>query len=128
MPKQINAWNDQRGSTAVEFALVAPVFIVLVVGILYMCIGLFTVGSLHYAVEEGARCWAVKSTVCTDAATTVAYTNSRYFGPGTSPNFVPDSTGGCGRSVSADLNYVMNLGLTRITVPITATACYPPTN
>ena len=128
MPNQIKAWNDQCGATAVEFALVGPIFIALVIGILYMCIGLFTVGSLHYAVEEGARCWAVKSTVCTDAATTVAYTNSRYFGPGTSPNFVTDSTGGCGRSVSANLNYVMNLGIKQITVPITATACYPPTS
>lgn len=125
MRKQINAWDDKRGTTAVEFALVSPVFIVLVIGILYMCIGLFTVGSLHYAVEEGARCASIKSTVCTDQTTTVAYTNSHYFGPGTSPNFVYNGAAVCGHSVSASLNYVMNLGLTQLTVPITAAACYP---
>jgi Flp pilus assembly protein TadG len=125
MRKQIYAWNDERGTTAVEFAIVAPVFIVLVIGTLYMCIALFTVGSLHYAVEEGARCASVKATVCTDASTTVAYTKNHYFGAGTSPTFTPNLTATCGSSMTGNLNYVMDLGLTQFTIPISATACFP---
>ncbi len=124
MRNEINSFNDERGTTAVEFAIVAPVFIVLVIGIIYMCIGLFTVGSMHNAVEEGARCASVKTTVCTDAATTIAYTKSHYFGPGTSPKFTYAATT-CGNSVSASLNYVMNLGLKQLSVPVSATACFP---
>jgi Flp pilus assembly protein TadG len=125
MRKQIYAWNDERGTTVVEFAILAPVFILLVIGLIYMCIGLFTVGSLHYAVEEGARCASVKTTLCTDASTTIAYTQSHYFGPGTSPTFTYAGATACGQSVSGSLNYVMNLGLTQLTIPVSATACFP---
>ena len=123
MRNKIHAWSDERGTTAVEFAIVGPVFIVLVIGTLYMCIALFTVGSLHYAVEEGARCASVKTTVCTDASTTLAYTNNHYFGTGV-PSFTY-AAATCGQSVSASLNYTMDLGLSKINIPITAAACFP---
>ena len=124
MRNKIHAWSDERGTTAVEFAIVGPVFIVLVIGTLYMCIALFTVGSLHYAVEEGARCASVKTTVCTDASTTLAYTKNHYFGPGTMPTFTY-AAATCGQSVKASLNYTMDLGLSKINIPITAAACFP---
>lgn len=119
----INAWNDRRGTTAIEFAIVAPVFIMLVIGLIYMCLVLFEVGSLHYAVEEGARCASVKSTVCTDSSAIVAYTKNHYFGP-TSPTFTPASAA-CGNSVTGSTNLKMDLGLVTLTIPITATACFP---
>jgi Flp pilus assembly protein TadG len=120
---QKTAWNDERGTTAVEFAMVAPIFIALVIGILYLCLCLFLIGSLHYAVEEGARCASVRTTVCKDASTTVAYVQSRYFGP-SSPTFTY-AAAACGNSVSGSINYVAQLGLTQFTIPIAATACFP---
>jgi Flp pilus assembly protein TadG len=117
------AWNDERGTTAVEFAIVGPLFIALVVGMLYLCLCLFLVGSLHYAVEEGARCASVRTTVCNDATTIVSYAQSRYFGP-SSPTFTY-AAAPCGNSVSGSINYVVELGLKQVTVPIAATACFP---
>jgi hypothetical protein len=118
------AWNDQRGTTAVEFAIVAPVFIMLVIGMFGASIALYAVGSLHYAVEEGARCASVRTSVCTDATATLDYTKSHYYGPIGSPTFTVASQT-CGNSVSASANYVMDVGLTKFNVPITATACFP---
>jgi Flp pilus assembly protein TadG len=117
------ACSDARGTTAVEFAIVSPVFIALVVGMMYTALCLFLVGSLHFAVEDGARCASVRTTVCSDATTTVAYTQSHYFGP-SSPTFT-FATPACGKSVSASINYVAQLGLTQFTIPISATACFP---
>ena len=119
----MTSWKDERGTSAVEFAIVGPVFIMLVIGLLYLCLSLFLIGSLHFAVEEGARCASVKTTICSDAATTVAYAQSRYFGP-SSPTFTYQAAG-CGNSVSATVNYVVELVIRRVTVPIAATACYP---
>lgn len=119
----IIAWNDERGTTAVEFAIVGPLFIALVIGMLYLCMCLFAVGSLHYAVKEGARCASVRTTVCSDETTIVSYAQSRYFGP-SSPTFTYTATA-CGNSVSGSLNYAIELVLTQVTVPITATACFP---
>jgi Flp pilus assembly protein TadG len=116
--------RDRRGTTAVEFAIVAPVFIAMLIGTLALCVGLFLVGSLHFAVEDGARCASVKTTICSDAASTVAYTQSRYFGPNLSPTFTY-AAAACGNSVSASISYSMNVGFTTYTIPISATACFP---
>lgn len=118
------ARNNERGTTAVEFAIVAPVLVALLVGTFGLCIALFLVGSLHYAVEEGARCASVKTLVCSNAATTVAYAQSHYFGPSASPTFTY-AAAACGNSVSASVNYSMNVGFGTFTVPINATACFP---
>ena len=117
-------WNDEHGTTLIEFAIVGPLFIGLVIGILYLCLALFLVGSLHYAVEEGARCASIRSTVCSDQTTTISYAKNHYYGP-SSPNFTYNPAAACGNSVSASISYVLQLGLTQVTVPIAATACYP---
>jgi Flp pilus assembly protein TadG len=120
---------NQQGTTAVEFAIVAPVFIALLVGTFAFCVALFLVGSLHYAVEEGARCASVK-TVCANAAgqpdaiATEAYAKSHYFGPNVSPTFTY-APAACGNSVSASINYSMNVGFRTLRIPISATACLP---
>ena len=116
--------RDDRGTTAVEFAIIAPVFIMMLVGTFYVCLTLFLAGSLHYAVQQAARCASVNTTVCRDSATTVSYAQSHYFGPAASPTFTYAATG-CGNSVSASLNYVMNLGMTKLTVPVSAASCFP---
>ena len=121
---RMKSWKDERGTTAVEFAIVGPVFLLLVVGFLYLCLSLFLVGSLNFAVEEGARCASVRTTVCSDTATTVAYAQARYFGP-SSPTFTYQAAAACGKSVSGSVSYVVELVVRRITVPVTATACYP---
>jgi len=115
---------DQEGTTAVEFAIIAPVFIALLVGTIALCVALFLIGSLHFAVEDGARCASVKTTICSDAASTVAYTQSHYFGPDVSPTFTY-AAAACGNSVSASISYSMNVGFRTFTVPISATACFP---
>jgi Flp pilus assembly protein TadG len=119
---------DDGGTTAVEFAIVAPVFVALLVGTISLCIGLFLIGSLHFAVQEGARCASVR-TECRvngspDATATVAYTQNQYVGPAVSPTFTY-AAAPCGNSVSASINYSMNLGFKTFTLPISATACFP---
>lgn len=117
--------GDERGTTAIEFAIVGPIFIFLLIGIFYLCMGFAVAGSMHYAVEEGARCASVRTTVCSDDGTTIAYTKSHYFGPGNQPTFIYDPAAPCGHSVSGSIIYVVDLGLKQITVPITAAACFP---
>lgn len=118
-----SAWRSNRGATAVEFALIAPALVTVVVGTFYLCMALFEVASMHFAVEDGARCASVNSTTCGSASAIVNYTQSRYFGPNT-PTFTY-AAAACGNSVSASVTYVANLGVTSVSVPITTKACYP---
>lgn len=130
----IKVWDDRHGTTAVEFAIVAPVFIVLIIGTLYLCMGLSVAASMHYAVEAGARCASVSKTLvqmsgttalCSDDASTRSYTQNHYYGPSSMPTFVPNSNASCGNEVKGTISYVIDLGLKRITVPISAKACFP---
>ena len=115
---------DQQGTTAVVFAIIAPVLIALIVGTLASCVALFLIGSLHYAVEESARCASIITNICSDSATTIAYAQSDYFGPSLSPAFTY-AAAACGNSVSASVSYSMNVGYRTLTIPISATACFP---
>jgi hypothetical protein len=96
----------------------------MLLGTIALCIALFLIGSLHYAVEEGARCRSVKTTICTDGPTTVAYAQNHYFGPAVSPTFTY-AAAACGNSVNASISYSMNVGFRTFVVPISATACFP---
>lgn len=117
--------RDQQGTTAVEFGIVAPVFIALLLGTMGLCVALFLVGSLHFAVEDGARCASVKTTICADGPTTIAYTQSRYLGPsGVTPTFTY-AAAACGNSVSASITYSVNVLFKTLVIPISATACFP---
>ena len=115
---------NQEGTTAVEFAIVAPVLTLLLIGTIGLCFALFLVGSLHFAVEDGARCASVQTTICSDATSTIAYTQSRYLGPNVSPTFTY-AAAACGKSVSASISYSMDVGFRTFVIPISATACFP---
>ena len=117
--------RDQQGTTAVEFGIIAPVFIALLLGTIGLCVALFLIGSLHFAVEDGARCASVKTTICADGPTTIAYTQSRYLGPsGVTPTFTY-AAAACGNSVSASITYSVNVLFKTLVIPISATACFP---
>jgi Flp pilus assembly protein TadG len=125
-------YRNQEATTAVEFAIVAPLFILLVFGTIGLAFVLYLVGSLHFAVEDGARCAAVRgSWQCTNPTSTVAYTQSRYMGPNVAPTFTYADVATCGAagyggsSVTGTVNYSWNIGYRTFVTPISATACYP---
>ena len=115
--------KDRAGATAVEFALVLPAFVSLIVG--GLCAGqlAFAVSGLQFAVQEGARCAAVKTTVCTSGASTISYAAAQYQGPAIAPSFTYAASG-CGHTVSATGSYVFMIPVT-VSLPLTATACFP---
>jgi TadE-like protein len=117
-------WSHCRGTTAVEFGIILPALITLLVGALYLCMGLFVAGSLQFAVEDAARCASVNTGTCKDAGTITSFASSRYFGPGSAPTFTY-AAAACGNSVTGSTNFAANLGIKTITVPISAAACFP---
>ena len=115
--------RDKRGTSAIEFAFVGPVFLMLVIGTMYGCMMLYSMASLHYAVEEGARCASVKTTVCTNSTTTISYAQTAYNGPG-APTFT-STTPACGHAVTGTTNFTLSAGVASWSVPLSATACFP---
>lgn len=117
-------WRDDRGATAVEFALVAPAAVMLLVGIMSLSLMLFSVGNMHFAVEAAARCASAIPSVCSSPAAVVAYANSRYSGALITPVFTYASAA-CGNQVSASITYTFDVGMFQQSVPLSATSCFP---
>jgi Flp pilus assembly protein TadG len=117
--------HDSRGATAVEFAMVLPVFIALIVGGLYACIAVFTSASLQYAAEQAARCSSVNTGTCSSSGTTTAYAQTVYYGPAAPAATFTYSTPACGHTVNGSVSYIFDFGLKKLTVPISASACFP---
>jgi Flp pilus assembly pilin Flp len=61
-------WRDKRGAAVVEFALVVPLLLLLLFGIIDMSRAFYTLNNLASAVREGARRGAVMATDPTTGA------------------------------------------------------------
>lgn len=123
---------DRRGVAAIEFALLAPAFLMLLIGTMTMGVLLFTASSLHFATEAAARCASVKSTVCKDAPTTVAFAASNYFGSKNAAAFTCSgrvcggTAASCGNKVAGTVTVTLDVGiLPSFSTPLHADACYP---
>jgi Flp pilus assembly protein TadG len=117
-------WKNERGAAAAEFALVVIPFLGLVLGIIWVSMMLYANHTLQYAAEDAARCWSIKTTICTSAATTQTYASGRYSGPNIAPAFVATQVS-CGHKVTGTANFPLTTGLLNTTVPLSATACFP---
>jgi Flp pilus assembly protein TadG len=112
-----------QGATAVEFALVAPAFLALVLGGLSLCVLLYSNVSLQDAAEQGARCFSVDTSTCGSASAAQTYAKGFYYGVG-APTFTA-STPACGHQVAATVTLELAAVLTNLSVPLTASACFP---
>lgn len=116
-------WRDARGGSAVEFGLLLPVFVMLILGAISASQLMFAVNSLHYAVEEAARCGAINTAACGTLTETQDFAKGRYSGPKLQAQFVA-SDAGCGRRVRATGAFRLEAGVAAWDVPIAAESCF----
>ncbi len=116
--------GDRRGTTAVEMALVLPMLVMLVMGVINGSLLAAVVSSMNFAVQEAARCSAVNHTTCGASQDTVAFAQARYDGPAAMPAFAADLVA-CGYRVTASTEFTLNVGIAVYDVPLSAEACFP---
>lgn len=137
--------NGERGSSAVEFALVVPIMLFLTVGSIYFALLMYAVVSLHQATEAAVRYASVQiaanggtapSALSATSSTTGSVANyavNHYFGPGINPNFTytasntgcaTTSTGtGTSNKVVGTGTFVLIGGIKNASISLSATAC-----
>lgn len=116
--------HDTAAVAAAEFALVVPVFLLLVFGTINTCLMLAAVNDIHYAAERTARCQAVNVTgACPNADT---YAKGIYRGPAVTGLLFTATPGqACGLRVVGRGTYTLITGFDATAVSISAQACYP---
>ncbi len=122
-----NAWRlDNRGTTAIEFALIAPTLFLMLFGCMEFGRMVWTEGALNFAVQEAARCASVTPSTCGTASQITTYAANEI-----SPNYIPataftSTTATCGHQVNASFVYpFVMINLFPSTVTLTAMACLP---
>ncbi|MGQ0443831.1 MAG: TadE/TadG family type IV pilus assembly protein [Beijerinckiaceae bacterium] len=121
-------FNDQRGATAVEFALTMPVFLLMLLGVWQLCFGLWAQFALQHGAGMAARCMNVNPTVCgtSTISSTQSYAAAQSYGLNPSPSVFTVSNPTCGYQVSA--TYTVSPVVAHIGIPtytLYAQACFP---
>ena len=116
--------NDE-GASAAEFALVLPVFLLMVFGSIYTCMLVGAIVELHQVTEKAARCLSVNTVgACTNIN---SYGKGLYVGPTISNLTFIASTpaSGCGNQVVGAGDFTLFTGAGKVTAHLSSTACYP---
>lgn len=109
---------ERRGSVAVEFAMILPILLTLLMGGLNYGMAVFTYTRMDFAVESAARCWALDK--CHNEGDATNYATARASIAGVSFTAADDA---CGRKVSGTFDF--NLITMFPVIPLNVTACYP---
>lgn len=121
--------RENDGASAAEFALALVPFVGLVFGIIAISMMVYANKTLQYATEVAARYYSIQTGIGSNPSTASikTYAQNAYKGPAISPSFNP-TRGGCGPNgfqVAGTATFPLNTGLVNISVPLSASACYP---
>ena len=112
--------RERRGSTAVEMALVAPVFLAFILGIMQFGYALWLQNALNYSVAAAARCASL------GCSADIAGYAADVAGAGLASSVFTLSTASCGNQVTASYALPLSIPLVNSTsMTLTAQACYP---
>ena len=130
--KRLLKWSgvgDEHGATAAELALVLIPLIMLTIGTINLGMILYTMSTLHFAVENTARWTAIQTSLGTAPSSTAvqAHGVGVYKGPGLAVTFTPwtNTTRCSAQLITGTANYNFSTGITNTVLPLSATACYP---
>ncbi len=121
--------GDRRGVTTLEVAIVFPVFILMVLGVLDFSRALWLQGALQSAVEQAARCAAVDTVTCGSATQIESYAAGKVAGFAMPASVFTATAAACGQQVSASYPFTFipsNMPpFNTISLTLTAQSCRP---
>jgi Flp pilus assembly protein TadG len=118
-------WYDNRGASALEFALTAPVFFLFIFGIIEFGLLFWTQLGLQHGAELAARCASVYSLLRPNSNAITSYAAQQAFGLSLPSQTFTYSTPACGNQVSASYAFQFPEVLNLSPLTLTAQACFP---
>lgn len=125
--KLARIWRDQEGASAVEFALIAPVFFLFIFGIIAFGILFWTQIGLQHGAEMAARCASINTALCPNSnpSTITNYAMQQALGLSLPASTFTYTTPTCGNQVSGSYTFQFPDILNLSPLTITAQACFP---
>ena len=122
----VKFFKNTKGTTAVEFAITAPIFMMVIFGILECGSLMWTQLGLQHGAQMAARCASINTTICGNATDTQTYAAQQAYGLPVSSSVFTASNSSCGNQVSANYTYQFissYFGTPSLT--LTARSCFP---
>jgi Flp pilus assembly protein TadG len=117
--------SNTGGATALEFALCAPPFFMLVMGIVELGLLVWMQVSLQQGVEAAARCASINKIACASTTQIQDYAAAQTYGVHPPSSAFTVSTPACGNLVQASYTPTHLPSFPIPTQTLTARACFP---
>jgi Flp pilus assembly protein TadG len=115
---------DAAGATLVEYALIFPVLVLVLLGLIQVAGLVLTQSTLSYAVEEASRCAAVRPDICGTPDQIQTYAASLTSGLDVPASAFSVTTDACGQRIRAQATYTFLVSDLLPTPPtLTADVC-----
>lgn len=112
------------GTSAIEYAIILPVFLVFLLGIMDTGRLIWTYNTLHRATDAAARCASINKTKCATPAQIKDYAVKAAWGLNVTSSAFTVASLSCGVQVSASSPFkFVTPGLSDLS--LTASSCYP---
>lgn len=120
----LRLWRARDGAAAVEFAMVLPLLLLVLFGIMELGRVMWTQSALNFAVQEASRCMAVEAPACATTAGAQAFAAQKVAALKIPASAFAVTEQTCGRQVRAEISYSFVLWAVFPQAPkITARAC-----
>ena len=121
------AWRDERGASALEFGLIAPVFFMFILGVIELGLLFWTQLGLQHGAAMASRCASVNRTLCpnNNPAAITSYATQQTYGLNLPSSTFTYSTPSCGNQVAARYTFTFPDILNISPITLTAQACFP---
>lgn len=119
--KPLRAWNDEQGTSSVEFAMAAPAFVAIVMGTIIGGIMLWTQFGLQYGAKAAARCASIDPAACSSLTQIQDYAVKHSLGVNPPASAFSYASVDCGNKVTASYSF-------QSMVTLSAQACFPKVN
>lgn len=119
--------RDDAGATAVEFALVLPIFLMTVFSTIYLSLALGAFNGLQTVTAQAARCLSVDVSGSCTSANINTFAQNLYDGPTIQGLTFTTSQISCGNQVVGSGTFALFTGAGSVGITLSATACYPLT-
>jgi Flp pilus assembly protein TadG len=116
--------RSRKGGAAIEFAIVAPAFLLILFGGIEIGRMLWTLNAIHYSVQEAARCASINTTTCATADQIASFAAHRS-GATLDSSISTATIASCGNKVSASYPLHLNIPFVDRSITLTAQSCYP---
>ena len=118
--------DESRGTTAVEFAITLPLFIMVIFGILECGFMLWTQLGLQHGTQMAARCASINASVCGNASATQLFAVQQAYGLPITADVFTVTTSSCGNQINASYTYTfLSSYFGSPAVTLTAQSCFP---